>query len=238
VRKPPVVNADGSGGRTPLIYCWIVYAGLSTEELMALRRIVMMSNLHDEAGRKKCRMPGLPTKVACLVIATLFTVPCAVAQEGSDPDPAELPDQPPMVWEVTKRTLLDPTTYTPAVLSYGSTRLDWDSSQVFFQHGFVEQNRRFTVSGFSYDVPISHAAGNRQILIDSLGVLQMSVINNVAANVLESMLIKRYPHRRKLLRTLGWVERIGFASYWSYRLSADHFRKWRENEQMARRLGY
>ncbi|HEY7448415.1 MAG TPA: hypothetical protein VH702_09710 [Vicinamibacterales bacterium] len=205
---------------------------------MALRRIATTLNLYTEAGRKKCFVPGLPEKIAYILIATLFVVPCALAQEASDPGPAELPDQPSAVWEVTRRTLLDPTTYTPAVLSYGSTRLDWNSSQVFFRHGFVEQNHRFTVSGFSYDIPISHAAGNRQILIDSLGILQMSVINNVTTNVLENILIKRYPHRRKLLRTLGWVERIGFASYWSYRLSADHFRKWRENEQMAQRLGY
>jgi hypothetical protein len=177
-------------------------------------------------------------KIACILTATLLVVPCALAQEASDPAPAEPPDQPSAVWEITKRTLLDPTTYTPAALSYGATRLDWDSSQIFFQHGFVEQNRRFTVSGFSYDIPISHAAGNRQILIDSLGILQMSVINNVTTNVLENILIKRYPHHRKLLRTLGWVERIGFASYWSYRLSADHFRKWRDNDRMARRLGF
>ena len=203
---------------------------------MALRRIMMTSNVHNDAGRKKCRVPGLPRNVACILIATLFVVPCALAQEGSDPGPAELPDQPSAVWDVTRRTLLDPTTYAPAVLSYGATRLDWDSSQIFFQHGFVEQNRRFTVSGFSYDVPIGYAAGNRQILIDSLGILQMSVINNVTTNVLENILIKRYPHRRKLLRTLGWVERIGFASYWSYRLSADHFRKWRENERSAKQL--
>jgi hypothetical protein len=205
---------------------------------MALLRIVMTSNLHCALGRKKCRVPGLPTIVACLVIAMLFGVPCAIAQEGNEPNPADLSDEPSAVWEVTKRTLLDPTTYTPAVLSYGATRLDWDSSQVFFQHGFVEQNRRFTVSGFSYDLPISHGAGNRRILIDSLGIFQMSVINNVSTNVLENILIKRYPHRRKLLRTLGWIERIGFASYWSYRLSASHLRKWQENERMARTLGY
>jgi hypothetical protein len=146
------------------------------------------------------------------------------------------PDRPSLAWEVTKRTVLDPTTYSPAVLSYGATRLDWDSSQVFFQHGFVEQNPRFTISGFSYDIPISHAAGNRQILLDTLGILQMSVVNNVTTNVLENVLIKRYPHRRKLLRTLGWIERIGFASFWSYRLSADHIRKWRENERLARQF--
>jgi hypothetical protein len=109
---------------------------------------------------------------------------------------------------------------------------------VFFQYGFVEDNPRFTISGFSHDLPISHAAGNRQILMDSLGILQMSVVNNVSANVLENILIKKYPHRRTLLRTLGWIERVGFASYWSYRLSAAHLRKWRQNERLARELGF
>jgi hypothetical protein len=211
---------------------------MAVEALMAVLRFAKTCQALDEVGRKKCVVPDLRVKLACLVIATLFAVPCALAQDGSNPGSADLPDQPSLVWDVTKKTLLDPTTYVPAVLSYGTTRLDWDSSQVFFQHGFVEQNRRFTVSGFSYDVPISHAAGNRQILLDSLGILQMSVVNNVTTNVLENILVKRYPHRRKLLRTLGWIERIGFASYWSYHLSAEHVRKWRENERVAHRLGY
>ncbi len=205
---------------------------------MARFSIAITTEAFRLAGRKKCLVPDLALKIVCLAVATLLVVPSAVAQDGSDPASIAPPDQPSLVWSVTKSTLLDPTTYTPAVLSYGATRLDWDSSQVFFRHGFVEQNARFTISGFSYDVPISHAAGNRQILIDSLGILQMSVVNNVTTNVLENILIKRYPHRRKLLRTLGWVERIGFASYWSYRLSAAHVRKWQENERMARQLGY
>ncbi len=176
-------------------------------------------------------------KIVCLVFATLLVVPCALAQDESDPASIDQPDQHRRSGTSRRRTLLDPTTYTPAVLSYGTTRLDWDSSQVFFRTDSSSRTRRFTVSGFSYDVPISHAAGNRQILLDSLGILQMSVVNNVTTNVLENILIKRYPHRRKLLRTLGWVERIGFASFWSYRLSADHVRKWQENERMAQQVG-
>jgi hypothetical protein len=193
----------------------------------------------NHMGRKKCLIPEFVWKLVWLVVATLLVVPCSVrAQDGTDNSSADQPDEPSFIWDVTKRTLVDPTTYVPAVLSYGAMRLDWDSSQVFFRYGFVEQNPRFTVSGFSYDVPISHAAGNQQILMDSLGILQMSVVNNVTANVLENLLIKRYPHRRTLLRTLGWIERIGFASFWSYRLSAGHVRKWRENERMASRLGF
>jgi hypothetical protein len=52
------------------------------------------------------------------------------------------------------------------------------------------------------------------------------------------VLAKRYPDRRKLLRTLSWIERIAFASYWSHRLSAAHFEQWRTNERLARQYGY
>ena len=39
-------------------------------------------------------------------------------------------------------------------------RLDWDSSQIFFQHGFVERNPRYTASGLPNDVALSHAGGD------------------------------------------------------------------------------
>jgi hypothetical protein len=139
---------------------------------------------------------------------------------------------------VARRVAFDPTTYAPSGISYAATRLDWSSSQVFFRHGFVEQNPRFTISGRPHDVPLSHGAGNQKILTDSLRILQMSVVNNVTTSVVEHLLINRYPHRRQLLQRLGWIERIAFSSYWSYRLSAAHLRKWRENDRLARQLGY
>jgi hypothetical protein len=37
---------------------------------------------------------------------------------------------------LVKSVLFDPTTYGPAIVAWESTRLDWQSSQVFFQHGF------------------------------------------------------------------------------------------------------
>jgi len=200
---------------------------------MARSWMVTIGKTLDGAGRKKCCVPGLLLQVGCVMLAVMLVAPGAFAQGESEP---AAPDSSSLAWEVTKKTVLDPTTYTPALLSYGATKLDWDSSQVFFRHGFVEQNPRFTVSGFSYDVPISHAAGNRRILKDTVGILSMSVVNNVTTNVLENILIKRYPDQRKLLRTLGWIERIGFASFWSYRLSADHLRKWQENERLARQF--
>jgi hypothetical protein len=54
--------------------------------------------------------------------------------------------------DVTKRVLLDPTTYAPAVIFYPSQYLDWVSSQPFFRNGYHEQNFDFTKSGRPNDV--------------------------------------------------------------------------------------
>jgi hypothetical protein len=62
------------------------------------------------------------------------------------------------------------------------------------------------------------------------------VVNNVSERVLERLLMRRYPSHRRLLRTIGWIERSALASYWSYRLSAAHFRQWHENERQPRTL--
>jgi hypothetical protein len=62
------------------------------------------------------------------------------------------------------------------------------------------------------------------------------VVNNVSARVLERLLMPRYPNHRKLLRTIGWIERNAIASYWSYRLSAGHLRQWQENERRGYQL--
>ena len=66
-------------------------------------------------------------------------------------------------WDVTKAVVFDPTTYAPATLSYTSMKMDWESSQTLFRHGWVEQNHRFTVSGRPNDVPISFNDGNKKI---------------------------------------------------------------------------
>lgn len=140
--------------------------------------------------------------------------------------------------DLAKDVILDPTTWAPASVSFTATRLDWNSSQVFFRQGILERNPRFTVNGLSPGVPISYGDGNRKILADTLAILQMSAINNVSENLLERVLLKRYPQHRKWLRALGWAERIAFASYWSHRLSAAHFDQWRTNERLAREFGY
>src|SRR5687767_1013119 len=126
--------------------------------------------------------------------------------------------------------LRDPTTYVPAGLLYTSMRLDWSSSQPFFQNGFVEDNARYTVSGLSKDTPLGYGEGNKKILRDSLAVLTASFVNNALTHMLERRLSDRYPEHQKLWKALSWVERIAFASYVSYRLSAPHFRQWQKNE--------
>jgi hypothetical protein len=140
--------------------------------------------------------------------------------------------------DVAKKVILDPTTYAPAVVVWTATRLDWQSSQVFFQHGWSENNPRFTVSGGSDDTPISYGAGNCQIASDSIALLEFSLINNVSTRVTERLLVRPYPNHRKLLRAVGWVERSVVASYWSRRLSAGHLGMWRRNIRTAHRLGY
>jgi len=142
------------------------------------------------------------------------------------------------VRDVVKNLTLDPTTYAPAIVAWKATRLDWQSSQVFFQRGWFEHNPRFTVSGRGDDIAIGYAAGNRQIFADAITVLQLSMVNNVSERVIQRLLMRRYPNHRKLLRTIGWIQRSAMASYWSYRLSAGHLRQWQKNEQLAQQLGY
>jgi hypothetical protein len=174
--------------------------------------------------------------VACSLLAAMLlaSTTSASAQDQTTDDG----ERRSFLLDTAKAVALDHTTYAPAFLYHGTTRLDWNSSQVFFQHGMVEHNERFTVSGRPDDVAISYGAGNKIILMDTLVILQMSAVNNVTNNLIERVLIARYPRHRKLLRTLGWIERTGFASYWSYRLSAGHYRQWRHNERVARQLGF
>jgi hypothetical protein len=164
------------------------------------------------------------------VVALMMLVASSVSAQDQD--------RASFVPDVVKKVIVDPTTYAPAVVAWGATRLDWQSSQIFFRNGMVEHNPRFTVSGRRDDSAIGYAAGNRQILTDAIANLRLSVVNNVSARVIERLLMPRYPNHRKLLRTIGWIERSAMASYWSYRLSADHFRQWQENQRRARQLGY
>jgi hypothetical protein len=167
-----------------------------------------------------------------VTVAALIMLVASSSVSAQDQDHASF------VPDVVKKVILDPTTYAPAIVAWEATRLDWRSSQIFFQNGSFEHNPRFTVSGRGDDTAIGYAAGNRQIFTDAIATLQLSLINNVSERAMERLLMPRYPNHRTLLRTIGWIERSAVASYWSYRLSAGHFRQWQENERRARQLGY
>jgi hypothetical protein len=140
----------------------------------------------------------------------------------------------PLILEVVK----DPTTYVPAGLFYTAMRLDWESSQPFFQHGFVEDNAGYTQSGLAKDAPLSNADGKQQILKDALTVLPASIANNALMHMLERRLSDRYPQHRKLWKTLSWIERAAFAGFTSYKLAAPHFQQWQTNERLAKQYGF
>lgn len=164
-----------------------------------------------------------------LLLMLIFAPSIASAQGETDSN---------VFWDVTKAVVFDPTTYAPAALSYTSMKMDWDSSQTLFRHGWVEQNQRFTISGRANDLPISYADGNKKIRTMALLHLQESIINNTAANLFDRVLADRYPQHRKLFKVLSWAERIAFASYVSYVASANHFKQADRNRQLAIQFGY
>ena len=144
----------------------------------------------------------------------------------------------PFVWDLARGVLIDPTTYAPAALSYGSQRLDWKTSRVLIDHGWLEQNPRFTVSGQPNDVAISYAAGNRKIRREALAQLQQSVTVNLVIGIGERILVARHPEHRKLFRALSWGGRITAASWMAYLVSAEHFRQIGTNHRLAAEYGY
>lgn len=164
-----------------------------------------------------------------LLSISILTPAIASAQAETDSN---------VFWDVTKAVVFDPTTYAPATLSYTSMKMDWNSSQPLFRNGWVEQNRRFTMSGRANDLPVSYADGNKKIRQMAFLHLQESIVNNVAANVFERVLANKYPQHRKMFKVLSWVERIAFASYVSYLASASHFKQAERNRQLAIQYGY
>jgi len=174
-------------------------------------------------------LPAALRPAVVIVFAALIGifVPLSVsAQEQHSP-----------IGDTVKSVIFDPTTYAPAIIAYDATMRDWNTSQPFFRAGFVEHNERFTLTGRPNDVPMSYEDGQRRILTDALVNLQMSVVNNVADRLFERMLLSRFPQHRKLVKTLGWIERVSFASYMSYQLSAQHYRQAGLNAQRAQQMG-
>ena len=143
----------------------------------------------------------------------------------------------PLVWDLVRSVLVDPTTYAPAAAAYESKLWDWKTSQPLLRHGWLEQNPRFTVSGLPNDVPKSYGAGRREIGRQTLLTLQLSVTNNLVAGICERTLGAAYPTHRKLVRTLSWVERLAAASLLSYAESVEHLRQGRRNQRLVRALG-
>jgi hypothetical protein len=170
------------------------------------------------------------TTVRAVIAAIVLLLPPPLASAQTE--------ERPYAWDVARAVLIDPTTYAPALLSYESMRQDWKSSQVLFANGWVEQNPRFTISGRANDVPVGYHEGNSRIRGAALTVLQYSAVNNLSARIAERLLVARYPHRKTLIRTLSWVERIAFASLLTYSNSADHLRQASSNRRLAREYGY
>jgi hypothetical protein len=85
---------------------------------------------------------------------------------------------------------------------------------------------------------VSYDVGRRKILSDAFVTLEMSLINNVSSQVFERVLIDRFPERRKLVRTLGWIERTAFASFMAYHLSAQHYNQAAANQAYAQQMGF
>lgn len=151
---------------------------------------------------------------------------------------AQTEERRPFAWDVARAVLIDPTTYAPALISYESMRQDWKTSQVLFTHGWLEQNRQFTISGRANDVPVGYREGSSRIRGAALRVLRGSAANNLSVRIIERLLVARYPRRKNLIRALSWVERIAFASLLTYRNSADHLRQASSNRRLAREYGY
>ena len=168
--------------------------------------------------------------VVFVIVCLLGWVPGAAAQTGDE--------RPSPLVEITKQVFTDPTTYLPSGMLYTSMQLDWNSSQPFFANGYLEQNARFTRSGLPHDKPISYAAGNRKLMMQSLAIMPSGIANNALNRVLQRTLTERFPEKRKLWTTLAWIERAAFASYTSYLVSSPHFEQWKKNERLAKQLGY
>jgi hypothetical protein len=165
---------------------------------------------------------------ATIAIVTLTSTPFASAQ-------TEKPSS--AVADVVKGVVFDPTTYAPAIISYHGTMKDWNTSQVFFQNGYVEHNARFTLTGQPDGIAVSYAAGRNQIFKDAVSAFGISAAQNATSRLVERVIIERYPEHRKIAKTVGWIQRIALASLMSYRLSARHYRQAQANVQLADELG-
>lgn len=141
------------------------------------------------------------------------------------------------VGDVVKGVFFDPTTYAPALISYHATMRDWNTSQPFFQNGFVEHNQRFTVTGRPDDTALSYMIGRKQIVKDTVTTFGFTAAQNATSRLVERALLQKFPEHRKAVKTIGWIQRISLASLMSYQMSASHYRQAQSNAQRAAALG-
>ena len=165
-----------------------------------------------------------------VMIATLVLTSASLAFAQDEKPSSALAD-------VVKGVVFDPTTYAPALLGYHSTMKDWNTSQPFFQNGFVEHNARFTVTGRPDDTAVSYTVGRNLILKDAAAAFGVAAAQNATSRLVERALMQRYPDHRKIVKTIGWIQRISMASVMSYHLSAGHYRQAQANAQRAAELG-
>ena len=139
--------------------------------------------------------------------------------------------------DAVKGVVLDPTTYAPALIGYDATMRDWKTSQPFFRDGFLEHNARFTVSGQPDDAAVSYSVGRNRIVKDAVATLGVTAAQNASSRLAERALSALYPDHRKLVKTIGWIQRISLASLMSYHLSASHYHQAHVNARRATELG-
>jgi len=146
--------------------------------------------------------------------------------------------QRPLLVETFFRVVKDPTTYITPIAVYTTHRLDWDSSQKLFAYGYLEANPQYTINGRVNDLPVGYSEGKRKILRYSLSTIGNSLVNNAACAIVERQLIERNPQHRKLIRTLGWIERGLFNAYWAEKLSRNQRLQWQDNNRVLADLRY
>jgi hypothetical protein len=177
-----------------------------------------------------CRQHWLPLSTfATITILFILTSSVDVSAEEGEGSP---------VAAVARGVVFDPTTYLPALISYDATMRDWGTSQPFFRHGYLERNARFTRTGLSNDQAVSYVVGKNQILKDTLARFGATAVQNLSSRLVEHGLLAKFPEHRKMVKTIGWIQRIGLASLTSYHLSAAHYRQAGLNRANARTLGY
>lgn len=139
--------------------------------------------------------------------------------------------------DVAKDVFVNPTTYGSLGASLLGKGLDWDSSQIFFEHGHGETNPDYAVNGPGSKA-VSHAAGNRRLVVESFLNFGLSIGNNAVISATERLLLTKHPEHQKLVKTIGWIEKVVANGYIVYFSSYRNFKQWQINKNRAQQLGY